>query len=315
MQVSDVGGQAVIEGVMMRSAKVAAVAVRRYDGEIIVKKDDIGSIREKYKFLKLPILRGVVALVETLVLGIKTLTFSANVAMEEEGSNEQLSPVAMFLTIAFAFGMAMLFFVFLPLGITQVLKNALAFIGDSSLAFNLVDGLLRIAFFLGYIWGISMLKDIRRIFEYHGAEHKTIYSYESGEELTVENARKYSTLHPRCGTSFLLIVMVTSILVFSLVKGDAPFWMKLASRLVLVPLIAGISFEFLKFSARNVEVPFIRALITPGLWLQKLTTREPSDDQLEVAVRSLKEVLGTVETPSGEGELEEQGKNKVGVVP
>ena len=314
MQVSDVGGQAVIEGVMMRSPKTAAVAVRRYDGEIIIKKDDIGSIREKYKFLKLPILRGVVALVETLLLGIKSLTFSANVAMEEEDSKEQISPVAMFLTIAFAFGMAMLFFVFLPLGITQLLKTPFTFVGESSLAFNLVDGILRIAFFLTYIWGISKLKDIKRIFEYHGAEHKTIYAYESGEELTVENARKYSTLHPRCGTSFLLIVMVTSILVFSLVKGNAPFWMKLASRLVLVPVIAGLSFEFLKFSARNVEVPFIRALITPGLWLQKLTTREPSDDQLEVAIRSLEEVLQPQTSSGADGQLEEKEKSEAGVV-
>jgi uncharacterized protein YqhQ len=314
MRASDVGGQAVIEGVMMRSPKTSAVAVRRYDGEIIVKKDDVGSIREKYKFLKFPIIRGVVALVETLVLGIKSLSFSANVAMEEEGSKEQISPVAMFLTIAFAFGMAMLFFVFLPLGITQILKRPLTFIGESSLSFNLVDGLLRIAFFLAYIWGISMLKDIRRIFEYHGAEHKTIYAYENGEELTVENARKYSTLHPRCGTSFLLMVMVISILVFSLVKGSAPFWMKLASRIVLVPLIAGLSFELLKFTARKVDVPIVRVLITPGLWLQKLTTRQPSDDQLEVAIRALKEVLGLADASERETAAENQGTAKVGAL-
>ena len=314
MRVSDIGGQAVIEGVMMRSPKTSAVAVRRYDGEIIVKRDDVGSIRERYKFLKFPILRGVVALVETLVLGIKTLSFSANVAMEEEGSKEQISPVAMFLTIAFAFGMAMLFFVFLPLGITQVLKRPLTFIGESSLSFNLVDGLLRIAFFLAYIWGISMLKDIRRIFEYHGAEHKTIYAYENGDELTVENAKKYSTLHPRCGTSFLLMVMVISILVFSLVKGSAPFWMKLASRIVLVPLIAGLSFELLKFTARKVDVPIVRVLIAPGLWLQKLTTRQPSDDQLEVAIRALKEVLGLTDTSGRETAAENQGTAKVGAL-
>jgi len=314
MRVSDIGGQAVIEGVMMRSPKASAVAVRRYDGEIIVKRDDVGSIRERYKFLKFPILRGVVALVETLVLGIKTLSFSANVAMEEEGSKEQISPVAMFLTIAFAFGMAMLFFVFLPLGITQVLKRPLTFIGESSLSFNLVDGLLRIAFFLAYIWGISMLKDIRRIFEYHGAEHKTIYAYENGDELTVENAKKYSTLHPRCGTSFLLMVMVISILVFSLVKGSAPFWMKLASRIVLVPLIAGLSFELLKFTARKVDVPIVRVLIAPGLWLQKLTTRQPSDDQLEVAIRALKEVLGLTDTSGRETAAENQGTAKVGAL-
>lgn len=314
MRVSDIGGQAVIEGVMMRSPKTSAVAVRRYDGEIVVKRDDVGSIREKYKFLKLPILRGVVALVETLVLGIKTLSFSANVAMEEEGSKEQISPVAMFLTIAFAFGMAMLFFVFLPLGITQVLKRPLTFIGESSLSFNLVDGFLRIAFFLAYIWGISMLKDIRRIFEYHGAEHKTIYAYENGDELTVENAKKYSTLHPRCGTSFLLMVMVISILVFSLVKGSAPFWMKLASRIVLVPLIAGLSFELLKFTARKVDVPIVRVLIAPGLWLQRLTTRQPSDDQLEVAIRALKEVLGLTDASGRETAAENQGTAKVGAL-
>ncbi len=299
----NVGGQAVLEGVMMRAPRTMTVAVRAPSGEIMLKKDALKLLADKWKFLKWPILRGTVALFSSLALGMKALNFSANCAMEElktgdagekekaKKTSKPMNDLAVGATMFLSLGLGLALFFYLPLYLTQAMKDLMPITQASSLMFNLVDGVIRISIFLLYIFAISRMKDIKRVFEYHGAEHKVIYAYESGEPLTVDNARKYSTLHPRCGTSFLLIVMVLSILVFSFVPRSAPFYMKALSRFVLIPLIAGLSYEFIKFSSKKKDNPIIKAAITPGLWLQRLTTREPSDDQIEVAVRALTEAV------------------------
>jgi uncharacterized protein YqhQ len=297
----NVGGQAVIEGVMMRAPRAMAIAVRRASGEIVVKADEMVPLSERFPIVKLPIIRGAVSLFQSLALGLKALNFSANEAMVEEPADEndpaaagsekkqeELSSWAMAGTMAVAFGFGILLFFVLPLYLTKLLVPV---IGDSNIVFNLVDGVIRVVVFLIYIWVISRMEDIQRVFQYHGAEHKSIFAFEAGEELTVTNVNKYSRLHPRCGTSFLLIVMVVSIVVFSLIPKLWPFYLKAGSRIVLLPLIAGISYEFLKWSAKNDDAPIVKAIITPGLALQRLTTREPDDSQLEVAIRSMNEAL------------------------
>ncbi len=281
----NVGGQAVIEGVMMRSPNFWAIAVRKPDGDIEIKKDKLKMLSEKTKFFKLPIIRGFLMLISALVLGIKALNFSANVALEEE--EEEVSDWHIYLTIAFAFGVGILFFFLLPLYLTKLLNF------KSYFMFNLVDGVIRIIFFLIYLGFISFFKDIKRVFQYHGAEHKVIYAYEQGEELNVENAKKYTTLHPRCGTSFLIIVFIISIFVFSLIPKTSPFWIKALSRIVLIPLIAGISYEALKLSDKFKDNFLVKLFILPGLWLQKITTKEPDETQIEVALAALKEVLNS----------------------
>jgi uncharacterized protein YqhQ len=290
MEKINIGGQAVIEGVMMRAPRSVAIAVRRPSGEIVVKKEEAVPLSERYPIVKLPIVRGAVALFASLIIGIKALNFSANEAMvEEEGKEkEDLSSWAMAGTMAFAFGFGILLFFILPLYLTKLL---VPIIGSSNIVFNLVDGVIRVAVFLIYIWAISRMKDIQRVFQYHGAEHKSIFAFEAGEELTVENVRKYSCLHPRCGTSFLLIVMLVSIGIFSLIPKLWPFYLKAGSRVVLLPLIAGVSYELLKWSARNDKSRVVRMIIAPGLALQRLTTRPPDDGQIEVAIRSMEEAL------------------------
>jgi uncharacterized protein YqhQ len=290
----NVGGQAVIEGVMMRAPRAMAIAVRRPSGEIVVQKDEIVPLSERFPVVKLPIVRGAVGLFQSLIVGVKALNFSANEALVEEeveaqaGEKKELSSWAMAGTMAVAFGFGILLFFIMPLYLTKLL---VPIIGDSNLVFNLVDGVIRVAVFLLYIWGISRMDDIQRVFQYHGAEHKSIFAFEAGEALTVDNVRKYSRLHPRCGTSFLLIVMVVSIVIFSMIPKLWPFYFKAGSRVVLLPLIAGVSYEFLKWSAKNDDSPLVKLIIAPGLGLQKLTTREPDDSQMEVAIRSLEEAL------------------------
>jgi uncharacterized protein YqhQ len=288
MEKINIGGQAVIEGVMMRAPRSLAIAVRRPSGEIVVKRDLVVPLGERYPVVKLPIVRGAVGLFSSLVTGIKALNFSANEALAEGEEKEELSSLAMGGTMAVAFGGGILLFFVLPLYLTKLL---IPVIGTSNLAFNLVDGVIRVAVFLLYIWSISRMEDIQRVFQYHGAEHKSIFAFEAGKELTVENVRGYSCLHPRCGTSFLLIVMLVSIVVFSCIPKAWPFYFKAGSRVFLLPLIAGISYEFLKWSAKNDQSPLVRMIIAPGLALQRLTTREPDDAQLEVAIRSLEEAL------------------------
>ena len=273
-----VGGQAVIEGVMMRGPVSIATAVRTPSGEITVKKDAVHSITERYPILKKPFLRGSVALCESLVYGMKSLSYSAQAAGEED---EQLSNTQMALTMAVSVVLAIVFFLAIP---TYAAKFSPG-VADSAFRLNVVEGVLRLAIFLLYIWGISLTSDIRRVFEYHGAEHKTIWTYESGEELTVENVKRHSRLHPRCGTNFLLIVMVVSIFVFAFL-GWPNLVERIASRVLLMPVVAGISYEMIRLAGRT-QNPVIQALFRPGLWLQYLTTREPHADQIEVAIEAL----------------------------
>lgn len=291
MEKINIGGQAVLEGVMMRAPRAMAIAVRRPSGEIVVKREATPPLSERYPIVKLPILRGAVALFTSLIMGIKALNFSANEAIEEEegeDKKEELSSWALAgtMTVAFVFGIALFFF--LPLYMTKLLVPV---IGDNNVVFNLVDGVIRVLVFILYIWSIARMKDIQRVFQYHGAEHKTIFAFEAGAALTLESVRRFSRLHPRCGTSFLLIVMLVSIAVFSLIPKAWPFVAKALSRVVLLPLIAGISYEFLKWSAKNDQHPLVKLVIAPGLALQRLTTREPDDDQIEVAIRSVNEAL------------------------
>lgn len=273
-----VGGQAVIEGVMMRGPVSIATAVRTPSGEITVKKDAVHSITERYPILKKPFLRGSVALCESLVYGMKSLSYSAQAAGEED---EQLSNTQMALTMAVSVVLAIVFFLAIPTYAAEFIPG----VADSAFRLNIVEGVLRLAIFLLYIWGISLTSDIRRVFEYHGAEHKTIWTYESGEELTVENVKRHSRLHPRCGTNFLLIVMVVSIFVFAFL-GWPNLVERIASRVLLMPVVAGISYEMIRLAGRT-QNPVIQALFRPGLWLQYLTTREPHADQIEVAIEAL----------------------------
>jgi uncharacterized protein YqhQ len=286
----NIGGQAVLEGVMMRAPRSLAIAVRRPDGEISVKSEMVVPLSERFPIVKLPIVRGAVALFSSLIIGIQALNFSANEAIVEGDGQvkEELSPWAMGGTMAVAFGFGILLFFIMPLYLTKLLTPV---IGDSNLIFNLVDGAIRVAVFLLYIIGISRMSDIQRVFQYHGAEHKSIFTFEAGEELIVENVRKYSCLHPRCGTSFLLIVMLVSILIFSLIPKLWPFYMKGGARIILLPIISGVSYEILKWTAKHDGHALVRMIIAPGLALQRLTTREPDDSQIEVAIRSMKVAL------------------------
>lgn len=273
------GGQAVIEGVMMRGPRRTAVAIRKPGGDILVESEPNSSLTTRYPVLKLPLLRGVVALFESLILGIRYLTFSANQAME--GEEEELSARDLVLTVAIALAVAIGFFVLLPAGAALLLHNHLSIFWQ-----NMVEGLLRMLLFLGYVVAIGRVRDIQRVFQYHGAEHKVINALEAGEDLRVETVRPYPTLHPRCGTSFLLLVLVLTIIFFSVVGRGGIAW-RLVSRLVLLPVVAGLAYELLKFTGRHLNVPWVRAIAAPGLWLQKLTTREPDDGMLEVALAAL----------------------------
>ncbi|MDQ7787592.1 MAG: DUF1385 domain-containing protein [Thermodesulfovibrionales bacterium] len=289
----NIGGQAVIEGVMMKGKKGWTVAVRSPQGDIHVKKE---RLTELPKLLQLPVIRGFIALFHALFLGIQAIEFSANKAYEEE-SGENLSPLTLGLTIGFSLILGIALFILLPLYLTKLLGIVFAAVDRSSFYFNLVDGVIRVLVFLLYIIAVGTWKDMRRIFEYHGAEHKVIHAYESGKGMTIENIKGNSPLHPRCGTSFLLIVMVVSIFTFSFIPQEWSFLFKFLSRIVLIPFIAGLSYEFLKLSARMKQNAVMHLLILPGLFLQRLTTREPDEAQIEVALRALEEVL-LIEDPN-----------------
>jgi uncharacterized protein YqhQ len=293
-----VGGQAVIEGVMMRTPRAFAVAVRRADGSVEVMKEPVRRLSDSWKPLSWLIIRGFAVLVQSLVLGIRTLNYSISVSMKDfdpapkekakkEKKESTVFPVAISLVLGVA--AAVFLFILLPLWITSWMKGYVAAV-HNWVVFNLVDGLIRVVFFLGYIMLISLMKDIRRVFEYHGAEHKVVHAWEDGETLTVGNARAKSTLHPRCGTSFMLFVMVVSILVFSVFKFEA-FWAIFLSRLVLIPIVSGLSYELIRLSAPRCRKGFFRLMVLPGLALQRITTKEPSDGQLEIAIRALQEAL------------------------
>lgn len=287
-----VGGQAVIEGVMMRDASKTATAVRLPNGEIEVETHPVTSIRDRYPVLNLPLIRGSVIMVESLVIGMRALSFSAQAAGEED---EQMTKKEIAMTILFALVLASVLFIIIPTGAAHL---AAAYT-DDPIVFNLIEGGIRLVVFLLYIWGISFMDGIRRVFQYHGAEHKTIHCYEAGQALTVENVQAFPRLHPRCGTNFLLIVMVVAI-VFHVFFGWPDLWLRILSRLAVLPIVAGVSYEIIRFAGRS-ENRFIHILIAPGLWLQYLTTRPPADEMVEVAIESLKAVLPPEDIPEGSG--------------
>lgn len=276
------GGQAVIEGVMMRGRRDLAVAVRKPDNEIIIEHNTINSITDKLPFLKWPFLRGTVMLFESMIIGIKALVFSANQAAVDE--EEELGTWELTITIGIALILGILLFVVAPTSLARLLYSF------NTVVVNFFEGLFRIAIFVGYVVAISRMKDIQRVFMYHGAEHKTINAYEAGAELTVPSVRRFSQLHPRCGTSFLLIVMVIMILIFSFL-GKQALIARIISRIILLPVVAGVSYEVLKLSGKYCNTPIMKLLIAPGLWLQRLTTREPDDSQIEVAIKALEAVM------------------------
>jgi len=283
-----VGGQAVMEGVMMKSAHFYSVSVRKKDGSIKTKTERFISVFEKFPKLKKPIMRGVISLFEMMILGIKTIIYSANETQETE--EEKLTKLQTVWLLIVSISMSVALFVLLPLGLTYLLKLVIDIVDKSSLVFNLVDGVIKIFVFLSYIYIVALFPDIRRVFQYHGAEHKSIYTFENNQELIVKNAKPYTTLHPRCGTSFLVFVMVISVLIFSIVPIDLPFYINFFWRVPLIPLIAGIGYEVLKWSARHQNNFWIKLIIWPGLQVQRLTTKKPTDKQLEVGLESLKAV-------------------------
>jgi len=290
-----VGGQAVMEGVMMRGVSTWAVAVRKPDGEVDVQSFPLVSWTKRHRVLRWPVVRGVVALVESLNIGFKALGMSANAQLPED--EEPISGAMWFGTVVIALLFAVGLFFVVPVGLTSLFKDQLG----SAFLFWLVEGIVRTAIFLGYIVLLARLRDLRRVFEFHGAEHKTISCYEAGLELTPENAQRFSRLHPRCGTSFLLIVMIVAIFVFAPI-GLPAWYLLVASRILGVPLIAGLSFEVIKWAGRNRRKGWVQRLMWPGMQLQKLTTREPDHEQLAVAIAAMDAVLAVEDPRAASGE-------------
>lgn len=304
---TSIGGQAIIEGVMMRGPHKTAMAVRKPDGEIEVECNENGT-KKKNKFLRLPIIRGCVNFIESLVIGMKALMFSADfVDVEDEEESEskfdkwleekfgdKVKDIVIYVSIALSLVLSVGLFILLPTALTRGLEWVFSHTSVSAAAAtktftSVTEGVIRMLIFIGYLALVSMMKDIRRVFEYHGAEHKTIACYEAGEELTPANIKKYSRFHPRCGTSFLLFVMIISIILFSLLPRTGVF-MRMLMRLALMPVVAGLSYEVIKWAGRS-ENKVVALLSKPGLWLQKLTTREPDESQIEVAIASMKPVI------------------------
>jgi hypothetical protein len=277
------GGQAVMEGVMMRGQKTAAIVVRRPNGELATDVKTLSSIYTGW-LRKTPFIRGIIVLIEAMILGIGSLFYSANVALEEEG--EQISGMPTWLILLFSFGLSVVLFFIAPLFLTRLLDPYI----ESSLLFHLIEGAIRLVIFLIFLKLIGLMPDIKRTFSYHGAEHKTINAYENGVPLEVKAVQQYSTAHARCGTSFLLAVLVIAVIVFALV-GRQAVWLMVVSRVLLIPVIAAIGYEVTQFGARHMNNIIVRAVMAPGMWLQGLSTREPDDNQVEVAITALKEVL------------------------
>ncbi len=296
-----VGGQAVMEGVMMRAPHSYCVAVRKSNGEIVTQEAPLPKVSEKYPIFKLPLLRGLGTLGHAMYLGVKALQFSANVALEEEGKAAEkpaeLSGWMMAVPLAFSLLFFLFMYKFVPLLLATEIGKAFPAV-HGRLAINLMDGVIRLSIFLAFLYGISRMKDIRRMFEYHGAEHKVVFNFESGQPVNVENAQKFVTWHPRCGTSFLLVVMVVAILVYSLLPFDG-FVAKLVSRIALLPLIIGISYEMIRYAAKHRQ-GLMAALTTPGLWLQRVTTQPPSNDQAAVAIHALEGAMDLEKAQGGE---------------
>ncbi|MFO8101170.1 MAG: DUF1385 domain-containing protein [Dehalococcoidia bacterium] len=279
------GGQAVLEGVMMRGPKRASTAVRKADGEIVSRTDPLNPIYSG-RPRKIPFVRGFFALIETVVLGIKALMFSANVAVEEE-LEEEPKPIIIWIPVVFGLAFGIVLFVLLPMFITHYGVDEVV---DSAIVSNLADGLIRVLILIIYMACMSLLPDIRRVFAYHGAEHKTVNAYEAGEPLEPAAVQKYSTAHTRCGTGFLLIVLLIAVLVFAF-TGRQEIWLRILIRLALLPVIAAVGYEIIQFAADRMDNLLVRAIIRPGMWLQSLTTRQPDDEMVEVGIEALKSVL------------------------
>ena len=278
-----VGGQAVIEGVMMRSKHFWALAVRKPDRTIYTKLFNDVSLTNKNKVLGFMFIRGIIALIESMTLGFKALSYSINEATEEEIKfSKREMTIAVIIAVVFAVGV----FFILP----TIIGRSFSEFFPNAIVYNLLEGLIRIGFFFAYILLVSQIKDIKRVFQYHGAEHKTIQAYENDEELKPENVRKYSTMHVRCGTSFLLIVMIVALLIFALL-GKQPMIWRIISRILLIPVIAGISYELIRLAGKFSKYKMVNILFYPGLLLQKITTKEPDNDQIEVAISSFKKVI------------------------
>lgn len=286
----DIGGQALIEGVMMKSPNFVSSAVRKPNKKIHVQVKPFKSLSKRSKILALPVIRGIVNLVEIMWLGISMLNHSANLQVESDEEEDKGGTWELIITLIVSLAIALALFKVLPLFLTKLIFSQQSQASDRIL-FNLIDGLIRITVFLGYLLIISQFKDVKRVFEYHGAEHMAVHTYEAGLALNANNARKFQTMHPRCGTSFLVFVLFTSILIFSIVPIDLPFFYLLFYRLLLVLPIAGVSYELLKFGAKINNKAFSAILNSPGILIQKITTRKPDNKQLEVAFKALKLVL------------------------
>lgn len=292
-----IGGQAVIEGVMMKSPSFIAVAVRKKDGSIKIMDEAFVSLTTRSKALKLPLVRGIINLFEMLVIGMKALNFSAEEFAEEELPTETKERSKFFdiatMTISFviSFALALFLFKFIPLTIAEFLRSRFPYIAANYIVFNLIDGLIRIGIFVLYIFILSLFKSFHRIFEYHGAEHMAVHAYEKHNELTVENVARENPAHPRCGTSFLLAVFIVSIIIYSLIPRNPIFWLNLSTRIAVIPFIAAVGYEILKWSARHRNHPFIKFVTIPGLLTQKITTQKPDAAQIEVAIAALKRTL------------------------
>jgi len=299
-----VGGQAVLEGVMMRSPHAWAIACRKASGQVSTHSEPLERLSEKRKWMAWPVIRGVVTLGHAMTLGFRALKFSANVALDElqpepapDKKKLEISGWMAAVNIVISLGFFIFMYKFLPLLAATELKRVNPLFGEQ-IIFNLVDGAIRIALFLLFIWGVSLWRDIHRVYEYHGAEHKTVYAFENGDPLETAAVQKYSTYHPRCGTSFLMTVMIISILVYTLIPVTT-FWARFAVRIALLPVIAGVSYEIIRFAAKHRGSLF--ALMTaPGLWLQRITTQPPSDDQAECAITALDQAMALEKQHGGE---------------
>ena len=297
-----VGGQAVIEGVMMRAPHSYCVAVRKPNGELVTEEQPLPKVSEKYPAFKYPVLRGIGTLGQAMWLGVKALKFSANAAVEEEGApangkKEEIPGWMMAANMFVSFAFFIFMYKFVPLYLTSLLEKLYPAL-HGRIAFNLTDGAIRMAIFLGFLYMISRWKDIHRVFEYHGAEHKVVFNFESGKPVNVENAQSFTTFHPRCGTSFLFVVIIVSIIFYTFIPFDG-FVAKLLCRIALLPVITGVSYELIRFAAKR-RGSVLSTLTAPGLWLQRITTKPPADDQTAVAIRALEGAMALEEQQGGQ---------------
>jgi uncharacterized protein YqhQ len=298
-----VGGQAVLEGVMMRAPHSYCVAVRKPDGEIVTEQAPLARMSEKYKIFKYPVIRGVGTLWQAMTLGLRALRFSTNVLVQDPqqaAANQPPKEIpgwAIAANLVFTLGMFVFMYKFVPLLLVTKLQELFPALGGRVL-FNLADGLIRMAIFLAFMFAISLLKDIRRVFEYHGAEHKVVFNFESGQPVTVPNAQRFTTFHPRCGTSFLFVVLIIAIPIYTLIPFDG-FLARFLSRIALLPLIAGLSYEVIRFAAKR-RGSLLATLAAPGLWLQRITTKPPADDQTAVAIRALEGAMALEKAQGGQ---------------